>query len=68
MLDFEQQWWAKPGAKQQAIITTFGLGLTTYYQALNAALKLPDALAEYPTLVNRLRRIQLSTRRRRFAW
>lgn len=68
MLEFEEKWWRQAGSKEQAIVTTFDVGVTTYYQALNALLKLPAALAQYPAVVNRLRRIQLATRRRRFGW
>lgn len=68
MLRFEESWWRKPGAKDQAIITTFGLSVIRYYQLLNKVLALPSALAEFPAVVHRLRRVQMSGMRRRLAW
>jgi hypothetical protein len=64
LMVFEAAWWQRAGSKDQAIVTTFDLSVTRYYQILNAALDLPAALAEFPLVVNRLRRL----RGRRFAW
>jgi Protein of unknown function (DUF3263) len=58
LLDFEKQWWRRPGAKEQAIRDRFDLPPTRYYQLLNALLDRPAALAYDPALVNRLRRLR----------
>jgi hypothetical protein len=58
LLDFEKQWWRRPGAKEQAIRERFDLSPTNYYQLLNALLDRPAALAYDPVLVNRLRRVR----------
>jgi hypothetical protein len=63
ILDFEQAWWMRPGAKAAAITDMLGLSPTRYYQLLNALIDEPDALAHDPLLVRRLRR-QRSHRRR----
>ncbi|NJC73617.1 DUF3263 domain-containing protein [Planosporangium thailandense] len=62
LLDFENQWWRQPGAKEQAIRDRFDLSPTNYYQLLNALLDRPAALAYDPVLVNRLRRIRTGGR------
>lgn len=62
ILAFEQGWWRRAGAKEQAIRDTFGLSATRYYQLLNRLLDEPAALVHDPVLVNRLRRVR--TRRR----
>jgi hypothetical protein len=58
ILDFEKQWWRRPGAKEQAIRETFDLSPTRYYQLLNALLDRPAAVAYDPALINRLRRLR----------
>jgi hypothetical protein len=58
LLDFEKQWWRRPGAKEQAIRDRFDLSPTNYYRLLNALLDRPAALAYDPMLVNRLRRVR----------
>lgn len=63
ILAFEARWWKHAGSKEQAIRDTFGLSSTRYYQLLNALLDNPDALAEDPVLIGRLRRLR-STRAR----
>lgn len=65
ILDFERQWWRRPGAKEQAIRDTFGMSPTKYYQALNALLELPQAVRYDPTLVHRLQRMRSAAVRRR---
>jgi hypothetical protein len=62
ILEFEGRWWRTPGAKDQAIRTTFGLSSTRYYQALNRLLDSPAALAADPVLLGRLRRLRESRR------
>jgi len=63
ILAFEEKWWKHAGSKEQAIRDSFGLSSTRYYQLLNALLDNPDALAEHPVLIGRLRRLR-STRAR----
>jgi hypothetical protein len=65
MLTFERQWWRRPGAKETAIRDRFGVTPTRYYQALNALVDRPDALAADPVLVRRLRRVRASRQRTR---
>jgi hypothetical protein len=63
ILAFEQHWWRRPGAKDQAIRDTFGLSTTRYYQLLNRLLDHPGAVAVDPVLVARLRRLRITRRR-----
>lgn len=65
MLLFERHWWRRAGAKETAIRDRFGLPPTRYYQALNALVDRPDALAADPLLVRRLRRVRSARRRQR---
>ena len=58
ILVFERQWWAHAGAKEAAIRAEFDLSAARYYQVLNAALDLPEALAFDPLLVRRLQRMR----------
>lgn len=65
MLTFERQWWRQAGAKETAIRDRFGVPPTRYYQALNALVDRPDALAADPLLVRRLRRLRRARARTR---
>ena len=65
MLTFERQWWRRAGAKETAIRDRFGVTPTRYYQALNALVDRPDALAADPLLVRRLRRLRSARQRTR---
>jgi hypothetical protein len=67
ILAFERQWWRFAGAKEQAIHELFGLSATRYYQALNAVIDQPAALAADPMLVKRLRRLRTTRQRARAA-
>ena len=67
MLAFERQWWRHAGAKEAAIRERFGLAPTRYYQALNALVDRPAALAADPLLVRRLRRLRAARGQRRQA-
>jgi hypothetical protein len=67
MLVFERQWWRYAGAKEQAIRQQFGFSATRYYQALNNLIDRPEALAEDPMLVKRLRRLRSGRQRARAA-
>ena len=65
MLAFERQWWRHAGAKETAIRERFGQAPTRYYQALNALVEKPAALAADPLLVRRLRRLRAARGQRR---
>jgi hypothetical protein len=65
MLGFERQWWRRAGAKETAIRDLFGTSPTRYYQALNALVDRPEALAADPLLVRRLRRLRTARQRTR---
>ena len=65
MLGFERQWWRRAGAKETAIRDLFDTTPTRYYQALNALVERPEALAVDPLLVRRLRRLRTARRRTR---
>ena len=65
MLAFERQWWRYAGAKEAAIREQFGMSATRYYQALNALVDRPEALAADPLLVRRLRRMRAARQRQR---
>ena len=65
MLGFERQWWRRAGAKDTAIRDLFATTPTRYYQALNALVDRPEALAADPLLVRRLRRLRAARRRTR---
>lgn len=67
ILEFEKQWWRYAGAKESAIRELFGMTATRYYQALNALLDNPAALAVEPMLVKRLRRMRQERHRERSA-
>lgn len=58
ILAFEREWWRHGGAKEGAIRAQFGLGVTEYFQVLNALLESEAALAHDPMLVKRLRRMR----------
>ena len=65
ILAFERQWWKFAGAKEQAIRDKFQMSATRYYQVLNALIDKPEALAQDPLLVKRLRRLRACCRRAR---
>jgi len=67
ILTFERQWWKFAGAKEQAIRDKFQMSATRYYQALNALIDKPEALAQDPLLVKRLRRLRATRQRNRSA-
>lgn len=58
ILAFERSWFLHLGAKEQAVHERFGMSLTRYYQALNAVLDDPEALAYDALTVKRLRRLR----------
>ena len=65
MLDLERGWWKYPGAKDTAIHEQLGMTPTRYYQALNALIDRPEALAHDALLVKRLRRLREARQRQR---
>jgi hypothetical protein len=65
--EFERQWWKYAGAKETAIRESFDMSATRYYQVLNALIDRPEALAEDPLLVRRLRRMRAERQRARSA-
>jgi hypothetical protein len=67
ILAFERKWWRYAGSKEQVIRERFGMTATRYYQVLNALIDRPEALAEDPMLVKRLRRLRSSRTRARSA-
>jgi hypothetical protein len=58
MIDHEGLFYKHPGAKEDAIRKTFGIGYTRYYQVVNSLLDNPAALAYNPQVVNRLTRVR----------
>lgn len=58
ILDFESQWWQYAGNKEAGIVRRFGMSVIRYHQKLNQILDNSEALAYYPILVNRLRRLR----------
>lgn len=67
ILEFERQWWKFAGAKESAVREKFDMSSTRYYQVLNALIDKPEALAEDPLLVRRLRRLRAARQRQRSA-
>ncbi|GGJ90942.1 hypothetical protein GCM10010123_21020 [Pilimelia anulata] len=65
ILDFERRWWRHPGAKEQAVLETFALSATRYYQVLRGLVDKPAAVAYDPVLVSRLRRLRARRTRAR---
>ena len=65
MLDFERQWWRFAGSKDEAIRAKFDVNATRYFQQLNKLLDSPEALAQDPLLVKRLRRLRDSRQKAR---
>lgn len=58
ILEFEQHAPRSVGAKEEAIRAQFGMSPIRYYQRLNMLIDASDAMAAYPTLTARLRRIR----------
>jgi uncharacterized protein DUF3263 len=67
ILDFERGWWKVSLRKELAVRTRFGVSPARYYQLLNRLIDQPEALEYDPMLVQRLRRLRETRRRRRFA-
>ncbi|AWB83045.1 DUF3263 domain-containing protein [Corynebacterium yudongzhengii] len=58
LLEFERTAPRSVGAKEEAIRAQFDITPTRYYQRLNLLIDLDAAMAAYPTLTARLRRIR----------
>ena len=67
MLELERSWWKHPGAKEAHVRERFDASITRYYQALNALIDDPAALAHDPMTVKRLRRLRDGRRAQRSA-
>lgn len=65
ILAFERHWWKYGGAKDAVVRERLGMSSALYYQAVNALLDHPAALAHDPLLVKRLRRRRLARQRQR---
>ena len=65
ILAFERHWWRYGGAKDAVVREHLGMSSAHYYQAVNALLDQPAALAHDPLLVKRLRRLRLARQRQR---
>jgi hypothetical protein len=66
ILDFERDWWAKPGAKERRIRDQLGLSPTRYYTLLAELLDSDEAMTYDPLLIRRLRRDREQRRRARW--
>jgi hypothetical protein len=55
MLQFEDRWWKRTGAKDRAIRRRFGLTPAAYYERLDALIDRPEAEAVAGLVVHRLR-------------
>ena len=66
ILDFEESWWTRPGAKAPAIREYLGMSPTSYYRRLAELADSAEALGHSPLVVRRLRRRRRDRRRGRF--
>lgn len=66
LLEFEESWWQRPGAKATAIRHRFGFSPTAYYRRLAELVDSSEALDHAPLLVRRLRARRAERRRSRF--
>lgn len=62
MLELERSWFTYAATKDEAISERFGMTTTAYYQALNALIDRPEAVAADPLTVRRL--VRMRDRRR----
>lgn len=58
ILDFESDWWTRPGPKEVAIVERFELSSERYYRILSELLESPEAEIYDPLVVKRLRRMR----------
>jgi hypothetical protein len=66
VLDFEESWWTRPGAKAAGIRQRLGMSPTGYYRRLGELVDTSEALEHAPLVVRRLRRRRRNHRRGRF--
>ena len=66
ILDFEQSWWQRPGAKADSIRRELGISASAYYRRLTILVDVPDSMERWPLLVRRLRRQRVARRRVRY--
>uniref|UniRef100_UPI000C258D06 DUF3263 domain-containing protein n=1 Tax=Glycomyces xiaoerkulensis TaxID=2038139 RepID=UPI000C258D06 len=64
ILGFESQWWRASGAKTQAIADELELTPEQYYQHLARLIDHPEAAAEQPAVIRRLRAARAERSRR----
>jgi hypothetical protein len=65
VLDFERDWWTRPGSKEATIRTELGMSGTRYYELLRRLLDDESAYEHDPLTVKRLRRQRERRRRER---
>src|SRR5215203_1770437 len=65
ILDFERDWWNRPGPKEAAIRTELGVSATRYYEILRHLVDVPEAYEYDPLTVRRVRRERDRRRRER---
>src|SRR5215831_2453233 len=51
ILDFERDWWSRPGPKESAIRTELGVSATRYYEILRHLVDVPEAYEYDPLTV-----------------
>jgi len=66
LLEFEENWWQRPGPKAEAIRRRFGISASAYYRRLAVLVDSDDALDHAPLVVRRLRRQRTARRKTRF--
>jgi hypothetical protein len=66
ILDFEESWWTRPGAKASGIRQRLGMSPTGYYRRLAELVDTDEAQEHAPLVVRRLRRRRSMQRRGRF--
>jgi hypothetical protein len=66
ILDFEESWWTRPGAKASGIRQRLGMSPTGYYRRLAELAETGEALDLFPLVTRRLRRRRRDQRRGRF--
>jgi len=67
VLDIADRFYLAPGSREQAIRDELGITPVAFFQRLNRLLDDPAAAAEFPELVNRLRRVRARRLRQRRA-
>jgi len=66
ILDFEETWWTRPGAKAAGIRERLGMSPTRYYRRLSEIVDTGEAMEHAPLVVRRVRRRLRDQRRGRF--